>query len=211
MSEAQFNILGAVIAGGQSKRMGDHDKLWLELAGKSLIARAACRLARQTGNVILNVNRHDERLDGLDYPVVHDRNADFQGPLAGILAVLGWAHDNRPDVTHVATVSADSPFFPEDLVAKLVESVEGRADDIAIAFCENFPQPVFSLWPISSLAPLERFLDETGNLKVMGFVRSQSWVRIDFLPGHPHAFFNINTPEDHAEAQDLIRKPTIEQ
>jgi len=203
-----MNVIGAVIAGGLSRRMGEQDKLWLELNGEPLIARAARRLAQQTGDVILNVNQPDDRLDALGLPVAPDSNADYQGPLAGIAAALGWTVENRPDVTHLAACSVDSPFFPDDLVARLREAGENAPGEIAIAFCEDYPQPVFGLWPVDCLSALTRFLDETGNLKVMAFVRSQPWRRVDFPAGDPPAFFNINAPDDHAEALRLMEKET---
>lgn len=206
MTAGDFRLLGAVIAGGLSRRMGDRDKLWIELGGEPLIVRAARRLAAQTGDVVLNVNRPDARLETLGWPVVPDLEQNFQGPLAGLLAVLSWARDHAPGVTHLVSVSADSPFFPPDLAERLIASVNDREDEIAISFCEDYPQPVFGLWPVSCLPALEQFLAETGNLKVMGFVRSRSWQRVDFEPGQPHAFFNINTPEDHGLALSLIEE-----
>jgi molybdopterin-guanine dinucleotide biosynthesis protein A len=201
-----MKLLGAVIAGGLSRRMGETDKLWLELNGEALIARAARRLGAQTGEVVLNVNRPDERLHALGLPIVPDMNADYQGPLAGIAAMLGWTAENRPDVTHLVACSVDSPFFPDDLGAHLTAGSRGNPGEIAIAFSKDYPQPVFGLWPVACHAALIRFLEETGNLKVMAFVRSQPWRRVDFPPGDPPAFFNINTPEDHAEAERFVAK-----
>ena len=206
MNGGAFHLLGAVIAGGLSRRMGDRDKLWIELGGEPLVARAARRLAAQTGDVVLNVNRPDARLETLGWPVVPDLEQNFQGPLAGLLAVLTWARDHAPGVTHLVSVSADSPFFPGDLGERLKTSVNDRREEIAIAFCDDCPQPVFGLWPVACLPSLEQFLAETGSLKVMGFVRSRSWRRVDFEPGEPHAFFNINTPEDHEMALSFIEQ-----
>ncbi len=206
MSADAFNILGAVIAGGLSRRMGERDKLWLELENEPLIARAARRLAAQTGRVILNVNRPDERLVALGFPVVPDLEQTIQGPLAGLLAVLSWAHDHAPDITHLVSVSADSPFFPRDLAKRLIESVNNREDEIAIAFCDDYPQPVFGLWPVACLPALEQFLADAGSLKVMDFVRSRNWRRVDLEPGGPHAFFNINTLEDYEMALSLLKE-----
>jgi molybdopterin-guanine dinucleotide biosynthesis protein A len=206
MTAGGVKLLGVVIAGGLSRRMGDRDKLWLDLQGEPLIARAARRLARQTGDVVLNVNRYDKRLDEIGLPVVADLNEDYQGPLAGIVAALRWVHENRPDVTHVVAVSVDSPFFPDDLVSRLTADLDARPDEIAIAFSEDYPQPVFGLWPIACLAPLNGFLDDTDNLKVMAFVRSQPWRRVEFPTGSPPAFFNINTPDDLATAQGLLEE-----
>jgi len=208
MSMGRTRIVGAVIAGGQSRRMGDRDKLWIELEGQPLIARAAERLARQTDDVILNVNQPDDRLADLSRPVVRDICEGHQGPLAGIGAALSWAQENRPEATHLIAVSVDSPFFPDNLVARLADGAEGRLDEIAIAFSEDYPQPVFGLWPVTALAPLTTFLAETDNLKVMAFVRGQRWRRVDFPDYHPPAFFNINTPDDLAAARAFVEQET---
>ena len=204
MISVNFKILGAVIAGGLSRRMRGQDKPWLELRGEPLIMRAARRLSRQTGSVILNVNRQDNRLREIDLPVVPDLSGDYQGPLAGVAASLHWTHENRPDITHVIGASVDSPFFPEDLVSRLTADIVDRPGEIAIAFSEDYPQPVFGLWPVACLEPLNSFLREAGNLKVMAFVRSQSWRRVDFPPSNPPAFFNINTPDELAIARELL-------
>jgi molybdopterin-guanine dinucleotide biosynthesis protein A len=208
MTVTARDILGVVIAGGLSRRMGS-DKLWIELAGEPLIARAARRLAEQAGRVILNVNGPDERLERLGYPIVPDLEQDFQGPLAGLLTALHWARVHAPEVTHLVTAPADSPFFPFNLAERLIASVEGYTDDIAIAFCEGRPQPVFGLWPVSCLSALEQFLADAGSLKVMDFVRSRGGRRVDFEPGEPPAFFNINTSEDYETALALMNEEAI--
>jgi molybdopterin-guanine dinucleotide biosynthesis protein A len=186
--------------------MGARDKLWIELDGETLIARAARRLAGQTGDVILNVNRFDERLDQIGLPVVPDASKDHEGPLAGIAAALRWAEEKRRSTTHVVGVSVDSPFFPGDLVSRLGDGVESHPDEIAIAFSEGFPQPVFGLWPVTCLDPLNRFLEKTGDRKVMAFVREQPWRRVDFPASDPPAFFNINTPEDLTAAHKFLEQ-----
>jgi molybdopterin-guanine dinucleotide biosynthesis protein A len=211
MTVAAPIILGAIIAGGLSRRMGGIDKLWIEFAGEPLIARAARRLAGQTGRVILNANRPDERLERLGYPIAPDIEQNYQGPLAGLLAALHWVRMHAPDVTHLVTAPADSPFFPADLTERLIASAKGRAGDIAIAFCDGSPQPVFGLWPVSCLPSLEQFLDSAGSLKVMDFVRSRNGRRVDFEPGEPPAFFNINTSEDYETALALMNDKAIRQ
>ena len=206
MTAQSIRLIGVVRAGGLSRRMGDTDKLWLDFEGEPLIARAARRLAPQTGDVILNVNRQDERVKSIAFPVVPDLKDDYQGPLAGIAAALHWSRDNRPEATHLISVSVDSPFFPDDLAARLTADLGTYADEIAVAFDEGYPQPTFGLWPTNCLDPLNEFLDDTDNLKVMAFVKSRPWRRVDFLPRHPPAFFNINTPDDLATARKLLKQ-----
>ncbi len=209
MTTESAKLLGVVLAGGLSRRMGTMDKLWLHLEGEPLIARAARRLARQTGEVILNVNRHHEQLKDIALPVVPDLNGDYQGPLAGIAAALRWTRDNRPSATHLIAISVDSPFFPDDLAARLTADLNACADEIAIVFSEGYPQPTFGLWPTKCLDPLNEFLDNTDNLKVMAFVKSHPWRRVDFPLYRLPAFFNINTPDDLVTARKLLEQEAI--
>jgi molybdopterin-guanine dinucleotide biosynthesis protein A len=51
--------------------------------------------------------------------VVADPIQGFHGPLAGVLAGLEWVRDHAPGIERIATVSADAPFLPRDLVARL--------------------------------------------------------------------------------------------
>lgn len=210
MTAIDAKLLGVVLAGGLSRRMGDTDKLWLDFEGESLLARATRRLARQTGDVILNVNQRDERLEDIGLPVVRDLNGDYQGPLAGIAATLHWARANRPGTRHLISVSVDSPFFPDDLAARLSADRNAQKDEIAIAFSEGYPQPTFGLWPVSCLDPLDEFLSDTDNLKVMAFVKSRPWRRVDFPSYRPPAFFNINTPEDLVSARRLLEEDAMQ-
>lgn len=210
MNVASPKILGVIIAGGLSRRFGSGNKIWAELAGEPMIARAARRLAGQTGRVVLNVNTADERLERLGYPVAPDLSKDSQGPLAGLLAVMHWARSHALEVTHIVTAPADSPFFPDDLTARLLAGVED-ADEIAIAACDGIPQPVFGLWPLSCFGPLKAFLTEAGSLKVMDFVRSRNGRCVDFEAGEPPAFFNINTYEDYQTALALMNERAIRQ
>lgn len=209
MTEENAKLLGVVLAGGLSRRMGDTDKLWLDFEGEPLIARAARRLARQTSDVILNVNRQDKRLQDIAFPVAPDLNDDYQGPLAGIAAALHWARANRPDTTHLISVSVDSPFFPDDLAMRLSADLGTHPDEIAIAFSDGYPQPTFGLWPTSCLDPLDEFLNDIENLKVMAFVKGRPWRRVVFPSCRPPAFFNINTTDDLVTARKLLEQDAM--
>ena len=113
---------------GQSRRMGE-DKARLDLGGTPLFAQVLARLAPQVGRVV--VNRHDAAspLDIKGLPLVTDAPGDHRGPLAGILAALGWARANG--IGWIATVAVDTPFFPRDLVRRLIAAVDGN--EIAVA------------------------------------------------------------------------------
>lgn len=197
-------ILGTVLAGGQSRRMGGTDKALVAIAGTPLIARVAARLAPQVGVMAINANGDAGRFDALGLPVFADTIGGHAGPLAGVLAAMRFATRHDMTFTHVATAATDTPFFPEDFVARLA-AIATTPDTIAMATSDGNRHPVFALWPTALADDLERWLAETDTFKVMAWVKRHRFAPVDFppLPDGTDPFFNINTPEDLAAAERL--------
>src|SRR4029077_15450273 len=120
------NVLGLLLAGGLSRRMGGGDKALRLLGGYSLLERVIDRMRPQVSALVLNANGDPARFAGFGLPVVADSIPDFAGPLAGILAGLDWAAEHRPDCPLVASVATDAPFLPADLSAASLAAWEVR-------------------------------------------------------------------------------------
>lgn len=197
-------ILGTVLAGGQSRRMGGTDKALVALAGTPLIAHVATRLAPQVGAIAINANGDSGRFDALGLPVFADTIGGHAGPLAGVLAAMRFAGELDDRFTHMATAATDTPFFPDDLVARLAASAT-TPDTIAMATSDGNRHPVFALWPTALADDLERWLAETDTFKVLAWVKRHRFAPVDFapLPDGVDPFFNINTPEDLAAAERM--------
>ncbi len=97
-----------ILAGGKSSRMG-RDKVWLTLAGQTLLARQI-QLVREVAPADIFISgRADTDYSSLDCPVLMDEFADA-GPLAGIAAGLKAASAplilvlavDMPDMTSAA-------------------------------------------------------------------------------------------------------------
>jgi molybdopterin-guanine dinucleotide biosynthesis protein A len=190
-------MVGVILAGGQSSRMGGRDKGRLELGGKTLIGRVRDRLEPQCVSVVLNANGDPARFAEFGMPVVPDSVPGFAGPLAGILAAMTWASRQRPRTSHVLTVACDTPFFPRDLGKRLAQALAGSAAPIAIAASAGARHPVFGLWPVDLAGGLAAFLASGEGGKVMRFAERHGVVEADFpFAGDADPFFNINTPED---------------
>ena len=108
MVPARENILGCILAGGLSRRMGGGDKTLIDLAGKPMLAHVVERLRPQVADLILNANGPAERFDSFGLPVVSDTIEGFAGPLAGVLAGLTQARTDA-SITHVASAAGDIP------------------------------------------------------------------------------------------------------
>ncbi len=106
------HVVGLLLAGGQSRRMGGGDKSLRLLGDRPLLAHVIERMRPQVTALVLNANGDPARFAAFGLPVVADSVPDFAGPLAGILAGLDWAAANRPDCPMVASVATDAPFLP---------------------------------------------------------------------------------------------------
>jgi molybdopterin-guanine dinucleotide biosynthesis protein A len=189
------DIVGLVLAGGKSSRMGK-DKAGVKLGGKTLLELAVARLSPQVGDIAVSANTAVQT----SAPVLPDPIAGHAGPLAGILAGLEWAGTLKPLPTQVAFFPVDAPFFPENLVAKLKAESDGKK--IIAVRSNGHVHPVFSLWPLSLAPLLHIHFAAGGTRKVYDFIETQPhhFVDIDFT-GDADPFMNINTPDELAAAQ----------
>lgn len=207
-------MVGVILAGGLSRRMAGRDKCLIPLGGKPMIAHVAERLVPQVSRLLINANSDPERFAALALPVQADTVTGYAGPLAGVLAGMRWAAKNAPTATHILTAAADTPFFPADLARNFVEALDGasgaRDETICLATSGGHRHPVFGLWPVALADPLERFLTDEATRKVMAFVSRYRLLEVPFDPGEAmpgsDPFFNINTPEELAEAHRLLHE-----
>jgi molybdopterin-guanine dinucleotide biosynthesis protein A len=203
------DIAGIILAGGLSRRMGGGDKPLRPLADRSLLDHVATRLAPQVGALAINANGDPARFPAFGLSVISDTVEGFAGPLAGILAGLEWAA-SETTAKRVVSVAGDTPFFPWDLVSRLLEATAGKSDIIAVAASGGRTHPTFALWPVDLAAALRAALVEAGERRVTAFIARHPHVEVDFafpqVAGLDYdPFFNINTPQDLAEAERLAQ------
>ena len=210
MSNQGNSIVGVLLAGGLSRRMGGGDKGLLPLGDKPMMAHALDRLAPQVSRIILNANGDPERFADFGLPVIPDITDGAQGPLAGVLAGLKWTATHAPDATHIVTASSDAPFLPHDLTAQLKAGAERDGHPIALAASDGNRHPVIGLWPVALADDLEQQLAD-GVRKVVAWTDRHGFATVDFpfvdIAGHTvDPFFNANTPEDLDVARQILQK-----
>jgi molybdenum cofactor guanylyltransferase len=162
-------ILGAVLAGGQSRRFGS-DKADALLGGRRLIDWAADALAPWTERVVLC-----GRKGGLS-----DRPAADLGPLGGLNAALH--HGRTQGFDAVLTMPCDVPVAPGDVLHQLV----GAGHAAYLEAC-----PVLGFWPCMLADRLDAHLG--------GADRSmRSWARLvgAVAIGSDIDIANVNTIAD---------------
>jgi molybdenum cofactor guanylyltransferase len=198
------SIVGLLLAGGLSRRMGGGDKTLRRIGGKPILDRVIERMRPQVSALVLNANGDPARFAVYGLPVVADSIADFAGPLAGVLAGLDWAAANRADCTMVASVATDAPFLPEDLVARLAAGMAEAGADLACAASGGQAHPVIGLWPVRLRDDLRHALVDEGVRKVDVWTGRHRLATVEFPIGRIDPFFNANRPEDLAVAERLL-------
>jgi len=201
-------IVGLLLAGGQSRRMGGGDKALRVIGGVSLLQRVIERLLPQVETLVLNANGDPARFAGFGLTVVPDSVPGFAGPLAGVLAGLDWTADHRPNYTHVVSVATDAPFLPRDLVSRLLRDMEKSGAELACAASGGQPHPVIGLWPVRLREDLRRaIVDET--VRKVDVWTARHRLAVVSFPDEPiDPFFNANRPEDLTTAAALLAMET---
>lgn len=198
--------LGLVLAGGLARRMGGGDKPLIDIGGAPILDRVLARLAPDCTQIILNANGDPGRFASYRLPVVADDVPGFAGPLAGILAGLDWAAQNRPDLAWLASAPADCPFLPSDLVPRLHAARVMQGAPLACARSGTQRHPVVGLWPVALRGDLRHALVNEGLRKIEAWT-ARHGVALAEWPAEPiDPFFNVNTPDDVAEAQRLVAR-----
>jgi len=185
-----------VLAGGQSSRMG-RPKALLPFADQPLIVQIVKTLQHRFTQIVV-VAAPGQELPAMPVTVVRDEVAD-QGPVGGIYYGLSASHTDVAFVT-----SCDAAFLNLDLIAYLVSQIQEY--DAVAPYWDGRLQPLHAVYR-RSIAPQLAAQLARGDLRLtklfeLDGVRTR---RIDadeirrFDPDGD-TFFNINTPEDYAEA-----------
>jgi molybdopterin-guanine dinucleotide biosynthesis protein A len=198
--------LGLILAGGLARRMGGGDKPLKTIGGVTILDRVLARLAPQCTSLLINANGDPKRFAATGLPVVADDVPDFAGPLAGILAGLDWAATHAPGVTYVASVPGDCPFLPRDLVARLHQARLAAGKPLACAHSGDWRHPVVGVWPVQLRGDLRKAVVEEDLRKIEVWTARHGVALADWPVAPVDPFFNVNTPEDAAEADRIAKQ-----
>jgi molybdopterin-guanine dinucleotide biosynthesis protein A len=187
-------VTGLVLAGGQGSRMGGVDKGLQPFRGLPMVAHVIERLSPQVDEILINANRNPGDYARFGHRVIADEIQGFAGPLAGFERGLAHASHGL-----VVTVPCDSPFLPQDLVARLHAAMTRENARLAVAKTGDQAHPVFCLMRRDVHGSLTQFL-ASGQRKIDKWYASLGVVEVAF-DDEPDAFLNINTREELAKLE----------
>lgn len=206
-----IDIPGIILAGGLSRRMGGGDKGLLMLGETSIIERVIDKILPQVGSLAININGDSSRFPDYKLPIIPDSIKGYLGPLSGILAGMEWAFKNGN--RYIATVAADTPFLPDDLIKRLHAMVKSKNLNIGIAASrilsgdDVFIHPTFGIWEVALKDDLRDALaNDTRKIMFWAKKFKLDYYYFDTSDKLSDPFFNINTPDDLEEAKYRLKK-----
>ncbi len=202
---SEHNILAAILAGGQSRRMGK-DKLFLELNNKKLIEHTIDKVKKYLNQVIIITNQNNEFFMKNNLTTVKDCIEGQLGPLVGILTAMKWAKENSKEYSWIATFPCDTPFFPENIIKSFIKESEKKESLLLSASSHGRKHNIFGLWSLDLYDKLKNDLVNKKIRKVQDWTEKNKIKNLEFKFKDYDPFFNINTKEDLEFAKKLSIK-----
>lgn len=189
-----------VLAGGKSSRMGK-DKAFLELDGRTLLARAL----ELAGSVISNVTIVGDGAKFFPLGRTIDDVFPGQGPLAGIHAAL--AASNSPLNLMLAV---DLPFIQKEFLQYLLSEASRGSAVVTVPRTIHGWQPLCAVYRREFAELAERALHNGKNKIDPLFAQVETRIVSEeelSCMNFPEAMFrNLNTPEEWRVAEENFRK-----
>jgi molybdopterin-guanine dinucleotide biosynthesis protein A len=197
MSNAISSIL---LAGGRSSRMGK-DKARLKLDGELMILQSIARKLLTISDEVI-IATDGRRYDDLGARV---KWADDVYPGAGSLVGL-YSGLREASSDYALVVACDMPFLNLDLLHYMIALP--RSYDVLAPRIGTKVEPLHAIYSKRCLRPIKRLL-EAGHKKIIDMFTE---VQVCYLPPEVverydpkhRSFFNINSPEQLAEARAII-------
>lgn len=189
-------------AGGQSSRMGE-DKALKPFLGRPLIQRVIERLAPIADEIIVTTNRPAE-YGFLNQRLVTDLKPG-RGALGGLYTAIASATS-----PFVAVAACDMPFASKNFFESAYRLMVMEEADVVISKTDEGYEPFHALYRRETCLPAIEASIDADQWKVIAWF-PQVKVRIlspdetkEFDPSGL-CFWNVNTPEDFAKAEELAK------
>jgi len=190
-----------IFAGGRATRLAGRNKALLEVGGQPIIERILASAGPLASERLVLAN--DTQLAGLEgIRLIYDPE-----PHAGVLPALA-AGLSAATSTICLAVACDMPFVSRALFEHLLAVAAADGADVVIPRTEGFLQPMHAVYRRAPVLRAIRAALDRGQQRMTSYfddvvvrqIDQNEWQRFDAAG---QAFFNVNTPDDLAEAQRL--------
>ncbi|MBI1877241.1 MAG: molybdenum cofactor guanylyltransferase [Chloroflexi bacterium] len=190
----------AILAGGQSKRMG-RDKAFLKVGGCPVIERVLAQVGPLTDDLFISANS-PEKYAHLRLPIMPDIYPD-KAALGGLYSVIRAARHNN-----VLVVACDMPFLNAALLQYMID-LAPTADVIVPLISPPQPETLHAIYSKNCLPAIERRL-LANQLRLIGFfddvsVRYVERAEIASFDPEFRSFTNMNTPEEWQKVEAIAQ------
>ncbi len=189
--------MGAILAGGRSRRMNGRNKALLPLGGKPMLQHVIDRVRPQVCELFLSVEQRDPAYEPFGLHQLEDPAPGSNGPLGGVLSALQCTRNDAP---WLLLVPCDAPFLPMSLSRKLMGGAIAENARLVTIACEDEWQPTFSLWHRDLLDSLGSAVLERGFGSLKHFMREHGAHIVEW----PSPFMNINDLSSMRRAERWI-------
>jgi molybdopterin-guanine dinucleotide biosynthesis protein A len=186
-----------VLAGGKGRRMGE-SKARILLGGVSLLERVVQRLKVLFPRVIVVASPQDS-IFVAGAETVHDPVEGY-GSLMGIHTGLNYAKQA------VFVAACDMPFLNQGLIRHMIDSSSGF--DVVVPKPGGLYEPLHAVYSAACIPYMEELINK-GERRIISFYEKVKVLEIsddvlDRFDPQRLSFFNINSPEDLARAEEIL-------
>jgi len=185
---AHNRVFGLVLAGGESRRMGQ-DKALLVRDGRSQLAHVAALLEQVADRVFVSTRTEQQQeSERSRFELIVDRYNDI-GPIAGILSAM----DAFAKVDWLV-VACDLPNIDEKMLSFLLENRSYSRPFTAFkSSYDDLPEPLCAVFRPESRAIIQRFVADGIVCPRKMLMQSDTCL---LAQPNPSSLDNINTPDD---------------
>lgn len=177
-------MIGVVICGGKSSRMGS-DKSLLLWQGIPFYKHAAQSLSGVCSKVFISCNQSQKH--NYDLPVIVD-NYENIGPMAGIITSI-----EDLDGQSFITIPCDMPLFDHSILQKMIEINNDHVDGIFLKDNSGQVEPLVALYNPTIKSKLQNAV-KSENYSLKYFI--ENCPNVSFIQLHQDQILNINSPAD---------------
>lgn len=183
------SVTAAIVAGGQSRRMGQ-SKALLPLGDATLLEQIHSQLSPFPHH-LLSV-AHPDQCPSLGLPLCLDNHPNI-GPMGGLQACL-----SQMETPLLFITACDTPFYLDTIAQQLLDHMANHTH-CAVARWEGRVHPLLAVYRKTALPTVNHHIAQ-GNYKMMALLDALSAQVVDIQLPEGAFLGNLNTPKDYQQA-----------